>query len=453
MAKAPTLATTLATLADDLAAGRTTARKLVEECLAKIADPAGEGQRAFLHVDKDAALDAADAMDRLRKANAAPSRFAGIPVSIKDLFDIKGQVSRAGSRALEDSAPAEADAPVVARLRRAGFIVIGRTNMTEFAFSGIGINPHYGTPKGAWNRGEGHIPGGSSSGAAVSVVDGMAHGALGTDTGGSCRIPAAYNGIVGYKPTQQRIPLDGGVPLSFSLDSYGPLARTVECCAILDAVLADEPVTALRPRPIKGVRLAVPTTVVLDDLDTAVAQTFERALENLSRAGALIEHIEVPEFLDVGVMNTKGGFAAAESYAWHRYLLTSKGDIYDPRVSLRILRGEGISAADYIDLLNARRSLIARSETRLAPYDALVMPTTANTPPRIADLADDKAFTVANQRSLRNCSLINTIDGCAISLPAHREGDVPVGLMLASSGGADRRIFELAAGMEAALRV
>jgi aspartyl-tRNA(Asn)/glutamyl-tRNA(Gln) amidotransferase subunit A len=392
-------------------------------------------------------------MDRLRKANAAPSRFAGIPVSIKDLFDIRGQVSRAGSRALEDSAPAEQDAPVVARLRRAGFIVIGRTNMTEFAFSGIGINPHYGTPKGAWNRSEGHIPGGSSSGAAVSVVDGMAHGALGTDTGGSCRIPAAYNGIVGYKPTQQRIPLDGGVPLSFSLDSYGPLARTVECCATLDAVLADEPVAALRPRPIKGMRLAVPTTVVLDELDPAVAKAFERALENLSRAGALIAHIEVPEFLDVGIMNTKGGFAAAESYAWHRYLLTSKGDVYDPRVSTRILRGEGISAADYIDLLNARRSLIARADARLSPYDALVMPTTANTPPRIADLADDKAFTVANLRSLRNCSLINTIDGCAISLPAHRESEVPVGLMLAASGGSDRRIFELAAGMEASIRV
>jgi aspartyl-tRNA(Asn)/glutamyl-tRNA(Gln) amidotransferase subunit A len=449
MAKAPTLAA----LADDLAAGRTSARRLVEECLAKIADPAGEGQRAFIHVDKEAALDAADAMDRLRKANAAPSRFAGIPVSIKDLFDIRGQVTRAGSRALEDSAPAEVDAPVVARLRRAGFIVIGRTNMTEFAFSGIGINPHYGTPKGAWNRGEGHIPGGSSSGAAVSVVDGMAHGALGTDTGGSCRIPAAYNGIVGYKPTQQRIPLDGGVPLSFSLDSFGPLARTVECCATLDAVLADEPIAALRPRPIKGMRLAVPTTVVLDDLDTAVAKTFERALENLSRAGALIEHIEVPEFLDVGIMNTKGGFAAAESYAWHRYLLTSKGDVYDPRVSLRILRGEGISAADYIDILNARRSFIARTEARIAPYDALVLPTTANTPPKIADLADDKAFTIQNLRALRNCTLINVLDGCAISLPAHRDGEVPVGLMLAAAGGSDRRILELAAGMENIIRV
>ena len=444
---------TLAALADALASGRTTACKLAEDCLARIADPNGEGQKTFIHVDRDAALAAAAAMDTLRKANAAPSRFAGIPVSIKDLFDIKGQVTRAGSRALDDSAPADADAPVVARLRRAGFVVIGRTNMTEFAYSGIGINPHYGTPKGAWNRSVGHVPGGSSSGAAVSVLDGMAHGALGTDTGGSCRIPAAYNGIVGYKPTQRRIPLDGGVPLSSTLDSYGPLARSVNCCAALDAVLADEPIVAVQPRPIKGMRLAVPMTIALDDLDDAVARTFDRALEALSRHGASIMRIEVPEFLDVGVIGAKGGFAAAESYAWHRFLIASKGDIYDPRVSERILRGEALTAADYIDMLGARRSLVARAAVRLAPYDALVMPTAANTPPRIADVADDKAFGVANLRSLRNCTLINMIDGCAISLPAHREGEVPVGLMLAAPGGADRRIFELAAGMENTLRV
>src|SRR5512138_265089 len=444
---------TLAALADDLAAGRTSARKLVEECIARIADPAGEGQRTFIHVDKDAALEAADAMDHLRKARAAPSRFAGIPVSIKDLFDIKGQVSRAGSRALEDSAPAETDAPVVARLRAAGFVVIGRTNMTEFAYSGIGINPHYGTPKGAWQRSVGHVPGGSSSGAAVSIHDGMAYGALGTDTGGSCRIPAAYNGIVGYKPTQRRVPLDGGVPLSTSLDSFGPLANSVACCAALDAVLAAEPAAQIQARPIRGMRLAVPTTVALDDLDDAVAKTFERVLQTLAKAGALIEHIEVPEFLDVGMMNAKGGFAAAESYAWHRYLINNKGNEYDPRVAVRIMRGEAITAADYIDILNARRSLISRIATRLAPYDALVMPTTANTPPRIADLADDKAFATANLRSLRNCTLINMIDGCAISLPAHREGEVPVGFMVAAAGGSDRRIFELAAAMEGTIRV
>ncbi|TPQ33030.1 amidase [Bradyrhizobium guangdongense] len=444
---------TLATLATDLEDGRTTSRKLVEECIARIADPAGEGQRAFIRVDKEAALATADAMDALRKAKAAPSPYAGIPVSIKDLFDIKGQTTRAGSRALDDSDPAEHDAATVARLRQAGFVLIGRTNMTEFAYSGIGINPHFGTPKGAWNRAEGHVPGGSSSGAAVSVLDGMAHGALGTDTGGSCRIPAAYNGIVGYKPTQRRVPLDGAVPLSFSLDSIGPLARSVSCCAILDAVLANEPVAPLRPRPVRGMRLAVPTTIALDDLDAPVAQTFERALKALADHGAIIERVEMTEFHDIGPMNAKGGFAASESYAWHRYLLAAKGDVYDPRVSVRIMRGEAQSAADYIDLLNERRSLIARVNVRIAPYDALVLPTTANTPPKIADLADDKAFAAANLKSLRNCTLINMIDGCAISLPAHRAGEVPVGLMLAGAGGSDRRIFELAAGMEAVIRV
>ncbi|WP_316162206.1 amidase [Bradyrhizobium sp. SZCCHNRI20481] len=443
---------TLAALADDLAAGRTTSRKLVEECLARIADPAGEGQRAFIHVDKEAALAAADGMDALRKANAAPSPFAGIPVSIKDLFDIKGQITRAGSRALEDSAPAEADAPAVARLRRAGFVVIGRTNMTEFAYSGIGINPHYGTPKSAWKCEVGHVPGGSSSGAAVSIADRMAYGALGTDTGGSCRIPAAFNGITGFKPTQARVPLDGGVPLSSTLDSFGPLANTVACCAILDSVLADEPIRPLAARPVKGLRLAVPTTIVLDELDAEVAETFERALQTLAKQGALIERIEFPEFLDVGVIGAKGGFAAAESYAWHRFLLTAKGDVYDPRVSVRILRGEAITVPDYIEMLNARRSLVKRAAARIAPYDALVMPTTANAPPRIADLADDQVFARENIRALRNCTFINMIDGCAISLPAHRHGEVPVGLMLAQSGGNDRKLLEIAAGIEGVVR-
>ena len=244
---------TLAKLADDLANGRTTCAKTGRGMSrAGSPIPQARGSAPSSTSTRTPRSDAADAMDRLRKAKAAPSRYAGIPVSIKDLFDIKGQVTCAGSRALQDSAPAAAMHPSVARLRAAGFVVIGRTNMTEFAYSGIGINPHYGTPKGAWQRSAGHVPGGSSSGAAVSIADGMAYGALGTDTGGSCRIPAAYNGIVGYKPTQRRVPLDGGVPLSFSLDSFGPLANSVACCAALDAVLADEPLAPMQPRPIKG---------------------------------------------------------------------------------------------------------------------------------------------------------------------------------------------------------
>jgi len=444
---------TLESLAADLDAGRTSARALVEACLAKIEEASGEGPRTFIHVDAEGARAAADAMDALRKANAAPSRYAGIPISIKDLFDIKGQVSRAGSRALMDAPPAEADAIVVARLRRAGFVLIGRSNMVEFAYSGLGLNPHYGTPKSPYRRDVGHVPGGSSSGAAVSVTDGMAHGALGTDTGGSCRIPAAYCGIVGFKPTARRIPLDGGVPLSFTLDSYGPIARSVACCATLDAVHADEPITPLALRPIKGMRLAVPTTVAFDNIDPVVAEVFEAALERLSQQGALIERIAVPEFAEVATLNAKGGFSAAEAWAWHRGLIARKAADYDPRVIVRIRRGEEQSAADYVDLLKLRRAMIDRFDARVAPYDALVMPTVAITPPRIADLIDDDdAYARANLLSLRNCTLINVIDGCAISLPIHREGDAPVGLMLATAGGHDRRIFALAAGMEQAVR-
>ncbi|GAB1715602.1 MAG: Amidase [Nitrobacter sp.] len=443
---------TLASLAADLAAGRTTARRLVDDCLAKIADKTGEGARVFIHVDAEGAIAAAEAMDRLRTANAEPSPFAGIPVSIKDLFDIKGQVSRAGSRTLDDRPPAANDAPVVARLRRAGFVVIGRTNMTEFAYSGLGINPHYGTPKNPWRRDVGHVPGGSSSGAAVSVTDGMAHGALGTDTGGSCRIPAAYCGIVGYKPTARRIPLDGGIPLSLTLDSYGPIARSVGCCAAMDAVLANEAVAPVAPRPANGLRLAVPTTVMLDDLDSAVARAFERALDRLAGAGAVIERMAVPEFADIASLNVGGGFSAAESWAWHRALIARKGQLYDPRVLSRIRRGESLSAADYVDLLAFRRAIVAGFERRVAPYDALIAPTVAITPPVIADLAGDAAYTRANMLSLRNCALINTVDGCAISLPCHREGEAPVGLMLAAAGGSDERIFEIAAGIEPLIR-
>jgi len=296
------------------------------------------------------------------------------------------------------------------------------------------------------------VPGGSARGAAISVTDGMAHGALGTDTGGSCRIPAAYNGIVGFKPTARRIPLDGGVPLSFTLDSYGPIARSVACCVTLDAVHADEPIAPVVPRPIKGMRLAVPTSVAFDDLDAAVAQAFERALSKLSEKGALIERIAVPEFAEVATLNAKGGFSSAEAWAWHRALIARRGNEYDPRVLVRIRRGETQSAADYVDLLRDRRAMISRFDARIAPYDALVMPTIAITPPRIADLVDDDAYTKANVLSLRNCTLINTIDGCAISLPIHREGDAPVGLMLAASGGSDRRTFRFARGQENLVR-
>jgi aspartyl-tRNA(Asn)/glutamyl-tRNA(Gln) amidotransferase subunit A len=440
---------TLAELAADLAAGRTTSRALVEACLARIADQDGEGARAFVLVAGDAARAAADAMDRLRAAGAAPSPHAGIPVSVKDLFDVAGQVTRAGSRVLADTPPATADAASVARLRRAGFVVIGRTNMTEFAYSGLGLNPHYGTPLNPWDRATGRVPGGSSSGAAVSVADGMAQGALGTDTGGSCRIPAAFTGLVGFKPTARRVPLAGAAPLSPSLDSVGPIARSVACCATLDAVLADEPEGRIGAVPTAGLRLLVPTTVALDDLDREVASAFDAALARLARAGARVERAAVPEFGEVAPMIANGGFTAAESYAWHRGLVARHGrELYDPRVVSRILRGSALSAADYIDLLEARRSLVRRVEARLMPFDAVLMPSVAILPPRIRDLDGDEAYAKANVLALRNATLVNVMDGCAISIPVHAPGEAPVGLMLAGAAGADRRLVAIAAAAE-----
>lgn len=443
-------APTLASLAADLAAGRTTSRALVEACLARISDPAGEGTRAFISVAGEQALAAADGQDALRRAGAAPSPFAGIPVAIKDLFDVAGEVTTSGSKVLASNTPATADATAVTRLRNAGFVVIGRSNMVEFAYSGLGLNPHYGTPKSPWKRDEGRVPGGSTSGGAVAVADGFAHLALGTDTGGSCRIPAAFCGITGYKPTASRVPQEGCLPLSQSLDSIGPLGRSVACCAAADAILAGAPVTALEPADLSGLRFLVPATVALDALDPEVASAFEAAVARISKAGARVVTAPVPEFAEIAGINAKGGFTAAESYAWHRALLAEKEAEYDPRVSVRIKRGREQEAADYIDILAARRSLIARANARIAPFDALLMPTVAILPPKIADLAsDDAAYAKANILSLRNCTLVNMIDGCAISLPIPAPGDAPVGLMVASAGGMDARLFAIAAGIEA----
>jgi aspartyl-tRNA(Asn)/glutamyl-tRNA(Gln) amidotransferase subunit A len=438
---------TLAQLAAELGSGGSS-RGLVEQCLARIGDRAGEGARVFLKVHDAAALAAADFYDRLRAHGAAPSPLAGIPVSIKDLFDLAGDVTTAGSRALKDAAPAAHDAPCVARLRAAGFIPIGRTNMTEFAFSGLGINPHHGTPLNPHDRSSGRIPGGSSSGAAVSVTDAMAFGALGTDTGGSCRIPAALCGIVGFKPTARRVPTAGAFPLSTTLDSVGPLAATVGCCAVLDAVLAGEPAEELAPFPVAGLRMAVPQTTVLDGLEPAVARAFEAALAALRKAGARIVDIALRELAELPQINAKGGFAAAEAYAIHRALIAKAGNSYDPQVLARIVRGQEQSAADYIDLVAARGDFIRRVDAVTAPYDALLMPTTPLTAPRLADLAAADSYRKVNFLVLRNPAIVNFLDRCSISLPCQRAGEAPVGLMLIGEHGADRRLLAIAAAIE-----
>jgi aspartyl-tRNA(Asn)/glutamyl-tRNA(Gln) amidotransferase subunit A len=442
---------TLHDAAAALASGATTSRELVETSLARIADPAGEGARVFIRVHATAARAMADAADALRRVGRSPGPFAGIPVSVKDLFDIAGEPTPAGSAVLAAAPPARTNAPLIQRMLDAGFIPMGRTNMTEFAFSGLGINPHYGTPSTPWDRATGRIPGGSSSGAAVSVADGMVFAGLGTDTGGSCRVPAAMCGIVGYKPTARRVPITGVLPLSPSLDSVGPLAPTVACCAAVDAVLAGETPGELRPAELAGLRLAVPENFMLDGLDETVSAAFEAALAVLSRAGARIVRRRFAVLGEIAGVNAAGGFAAGEAYAWHRRLLATQGDGYDPRIRIRILRGEGMTAAAYLDLLAARQSLIRRFDADTADYDALLMPTCPLIPPAIAALDDADEYNRVNQLQLRNTTVGNFMDRCAISLPCHRAGEAPVGLMLMGETMGDARLFRIAAAVEAAM--
>ena len=441
---------TLAQTARDLASG-TSSRSLVEECLARIADSAGEGSRVFLKVHADTARAAADYIDTMRRHGAAPSRYAGIPISVKDLFDLAGDVTRAGSVALADAPPATRDAPAIARLKAAGLIVTGRSNMTEFAFSGLGINPHYDTPRNPFDRATGRIPGGSSSGAAVSVTDGMALGAIGSDTGGSCRIPAALCGIIGYKPTAPRIPRDGVLPLSTTLDSIGPLTATVHCCAALDAIMAGAEPDDVSAFPLQGLRLAAPQTLVLGDMDATVSRTYGAALTALSKAGVRITDIPLPELDEIAAINRMGGFSSPQAYAWHRDLIAQKGGLYDPRVLIRIMRGKEQDAAHYVALTRTRADLIRRVAAVTCHYDALVMPTVPIIAPALAPLAApsaDEAYRTANMLVLRNPGAANMLDRCAISIPCHRAGDAPVGLMLVGEHGADRTLFAIAAAVE-----
>lgn len=440
---------TVLNLAEDLAAGRTTSRALIETALARIADPAGEGARTFLKVYSETARAAADAQDRLRGAGYVASPLAGLPVSIKDLFDVAGETTLAGSKALDDMPAAQRDAPIVARLRAAGAILIGRTNMTEFAFSGVGINPHYGTPGNPADRR--CIPGGSSSGAAVSVADGGAAVAIGTDTGGSVRIPSALCGIVGLKPTQERISRAGATPLSTTLDSIGPLGNSVACCAIADAVMAGEEPTPPPAFAVERLRLGVPQSFVLDDLAPPVAAAFADACSALSRAGARVVDLPLAELGEYRAINASGGFAPIEAFAWHRSLLARRASDYDPRVSRRIERGGGMTAVEYIELCAARAALIARVAARTADFDALLMPTVAITAPPISAFARDEDYFRLNALILRNPSLVNFLDRCAVTLPIEPPDTMPIGLMVVGEHGGDRRLLAVARGIEAAI--
>ncbi len=417
-------------------------RDRLEQALACIADPKGEGVRACLTVYADAARATADAADA-RAARGAPlGPFDGTIVSIKDLFDVAGEPTRAGSKVLaEEAVPAKADATIVQRLRAAGAVIIAKTNMTEFAFSGIGANPHFGTPGNPRDRTR--VPGGSSAGAPISVADGMCDIAIGTDTGGSVRIPASLCGLVGFKPSRQRVPTDGAFPLSTTLDSVGPIGKSVADCAAADAVMAGEDILPIEPVALAGLRFGVAEGLPLDRLDDTVAAAFALAVKRLDDAGARVTHETLALFDDMGEINAKGGISPYEACGIHRDRMNRRAADIDPNVRARIERGCATSAADYADMVRERERLVQAMDARLAALDALLMPTTSIVAPTIAEVADSKTFAARNAAVLRNTAIINFFDLCAISLPL--QAKLPVGLMLIARNGHDHRLLRIAA--------
>lgn len=397
----------------------------------------------FTRLYRDEALEAAAHADVMRVSGQAVSPLAGLPVSIKDLLDVAGETTLAGSVVLREHPTAKADAPVVSRLRTAGAAVVGKTTMTEFAFSGVGINPHVGTPANPADPAR--IPGGSSSGAAVSVASGVCVAAIASDTGGSIRIPAAVCGMVGFKPTQRRVPIAGTVPLSPTLDTLGPIARSVADCLLVDSVIADHPL-APPILALDGLRFAVPEDLVMDDIDDAVARAFTSTLSKLAAAGAEIVELPMPMFADAAHINR---FAPIEAWAWHQRLLAGHEAEYDPRVARRIRAGANVPAEEVRRLHVARGDWIAAVTRALTGFDAMLMPTVPIIAPRTeALLASDDAFFEANRLLLRNPSLINLLDGCALSLPCHRPGELPVGLSIAAPALNDARVIGIGLAIE-----
>ncbi len=420
-------------------------REKLEQALVKIADPKGEGARTCLTVYTDSARAAAAAADARTKSGISLGPLDGTILTIKDLFDVTGEPTRAGSRILADAPPAKADAPVVRRLRAAGAVIVAKTNMSEFAFSGVGMNPHYGTPGNPADRA--CVPGGSSSGAAVSAADGMCEIAIGTDTGGSCRIPAAVCGVVGYKPSKQRVPTEGAFPLSYTLDSIGPLARSVEACAKGDAIVAGEEYAPLKPASVAGLRLGVPRGFLTTEWDNTVGTRFGAARKKLSDAGARVIDEPMPLVDEMLQVNAKGGFAPAEAFSVHRERLARRANEFDPNVRVRIERGGNVTAADYVDMMQARARMVSAMDAQLSSVDAWIMPTTAIVAPTIAEMENTSTFNTKNMLLLRNTLTWNFFDNCSISIPIPGSG-LPVGLMLVARNGHDRRLFEMAAGIE-----
>ena len=439
---------TIPMLRERLSRGDISHEALVAQALAAAAAPAA--RHVFTALYADAALAAARHADAAQRAGIALTALAGLPVTVKDLYDIAGETTMAGSVVCQGEPVASTDAVAVARLRSAGAAIVGKTNMTEFAFSGVGINPHHGTPRNPADAVVARIPGGSSSGAAVSVALGTAVAALGSDTGGSIRIPAALCGLVGFKSTQARVPRTGAFELARSLDTVCAMTRSVADCLAIDAVIADVPLV-VRRRPLQGMRLAMPRTMMFDALEPAVARAVDSALSRLSAAGAIVVDITLAELAEIAQINAPGGFSPVEASAVHRHRIAAHRGGYDPRVVARIELGMSVGAVDYIVMQDRRRDWISRVVQALEGFDALLCPTVPMVAPAIESLAADADFFKTNGLLLRNTFAINFLDGCSFSLPCHAAGELPVGLMLSSVNGDDARLAAVALAVEAAL--
>ncbi len=428
-----------------------TATEKLEAALALITGAGDEGRRIFTRLYPEAARAAARAADLRAQAASPLGPLDGRIVSIKDLFDVAGEATTAGSALLRDAAPAPHDAVVVSRLRAAGAVIIGKTNMTEFAFSGVGINPHHGTPGNALDNSR--IPGGSSSGAGVSVARGLCEIAIGSDTGGSVRIPSALNGLVGFKPTQARVPRDGAFPLSFTLDTLGPLCRSVADAAAADSVLAGVPDEPLPARQVAGLRLGVPRGLLFSQADDAVLAAVERALSQLAAAGARLSDESLDDLLGQPFRLQERGTLVAAEAAWiHRDWVDSQPEAYDPIVLGRIRRGQTLDAATYVGIQQARAALLPALDARMAGLDALVLPTVPLLAPLISAVQDEEAFLRTNALLLRNPSVFNFFDLPALSLPLPLQGGLALGLMLVGRRGADRELLALGAAVESLLK-
>jgi aspartyl-tRNA(Asn)/glutamyl-tRNA(Gln) amidotransferase subunit A len=422
----------------------------LEAALAEIARLGDEGARIFTRLYADEAREAARAADARRDAGRALGPLDGRLVSIKDLFDVAGETTTAGSVVRRGAAPATQDAIVVRRLRAAGAVIVGKTNMTEFAFSGVGVNPHYGTPGNA--RDVTRIPGGSSSGAGASAGRGLVEFAIGSDTGGSVRIPSALNGLVGFKPTQARVSREGAYPLSYTLDTVGPLCHSVADAAAADAVLAGQDATTLELRTTRSLRVGVPRGLLFTQAQDEVLAAFEKALDVLSESGTEIRDEALDDLLGEPFRLQERGTMIAAEAAWiHQATVATQADAYDPIVLSRIRKGQTIGAASYVGMQQARAALLPQLDARLADLDVLVLPTVPVLAPRIADVETEEAFMKLNGLLLRNPSVFNFYDLPALSLPLPVAGGLPVGLMVVGRRGRDRELLAVGAAIEKVL--